>query len=84
MGYTVYIIQSEENKRRYIGYTSDMETRLRQHNEGVNASTRNKGPWKVIYREDDFVTREAALKREKELKRMKGGIQLQKLLEDQE
>jgi putative endonuclease len=73
---------SLKNNRRYIGYTSDLIRRLDEHNEGENTSTRNKGPWKIIYFENNFPTRTEALKREKELKNMKGGIQFQQLLEN--
>ncbi len=77
----VYVLKSLKNKRRYIGYTIDLEKRLKEHNEGKNTSTRNRGPWEIIYCEKNFPTRTDAQKREKELKNMKGGIQFQQLLE---
>ncbi len=80
MSYSVYILQSKTIGRRYIGYTEDVEKRLEQHNLGLNTSTRNYGPWKIIYLEKGFETRQKALKREKEIKKMKGGIQLKDLL----
>ena len=41
----VYILQSEKNGRYYIGSTIDPERRLDQHNCGLVAASRNKGPW---------------------------------------
>lgn len=79
MSYTVYIIKSKTTGRRYIGCTVDLEKRIFQHDQGNTTSTRNKGPWEVIYKECNFKKSEA-LRREKELKKMKGGIQLKKLL----
>ena len=80
MNYTVYIIKSEKTNRRYIGYTGNISKRLKEHNEGINQSTRNKEHWILIYTEKGFKSREKALKREKELKKMKGGIKLKALL----
>lgn len=36
----VYILQSEKNKRYYIGSTNDIVRRLKEHNFGKVASTR--------------------------------------------
>ena len=71
----VYVIKSENSDKTYIGQTSDLEKRLRQHNDlGNNFSKytkRNKGPWKLIYKEE-VSTRSEALRREKFLKSGKG------------
>lgn len=80
MGFVVYILESQSSKRKYIGYTADVNKRLKEHNEGLNESTRNRGPWLLLYQETGFDTRKEALKRENELKKMKGGIQLKDLL----
>ena len=80
MEFTVYILESLAYKRRYIGYSFDVHKRIKEHNEGLNISTSKRGPWKLIYREDGFHTRKEALKREKELKQMKGGVQLKALI----
>lgn len=80
MQYTVYVIESLLNKKRYIDYTSNLERRLKEHNSGKNKSTKNKCPWQIIYTEEGFGTRGEAITREHELKKMKGGIQFQKLI----
>lgn len=40
----VYILQSEKNKRHYIGSTDDIERRLKEHNIGKVSSTKNLRP----------------------------------------
>ena len=68
MTYTVYILQSEATFRYYVGHTDDVPKRLIQHNSGVNKSTRNGVPWKLIYTEV-FNTRSEAMKRELQIKK---------------
>jgi len=70
MEYWVYILQSEKDGSYYIGYTSDIEERLKRHNERRSRYTRSKAPWKLIYQEV-FTTRSEAMKREQETKRKK-------------
>ncbi len=36
----VYILQSNKNKELYIGYTSDLRKRIKEHNQGLNFSTK--------------------------------------------
>lgn len=43
------IIESETSGRWYYGHSSNLEVRLSQHNSGQNKSTKNKGPWKLIF-----------------------------------
>ncbi|HRI79437.1 MAG TPA: GIY-YIG nuclease family protein [Cyclobacteriaceae bacterium] len=49
MIYYVYIIESETSHKWYIGFTSDLDARLANHNHGLNASTKGRGPWKYIF-----------------------------------
>jgi putative endonuclease len=74
--FIVYAIISESNKKVYIGQTVNITERLKQHNEkGENHigqfTKQNKGPWKLIYKEE-YYTRIEALKREKQLKSYRG------------
>ena len=46
MWYT-YVIKSESTGKIYVGSTSNVERRLKEHNLGENISTKNKGPWKL-------------------------------------
>lgn len=64
----VYILQCSDNSY-YIGYTTDLEQRLKEHNEGSGGhSTRIKRPVRLVYHEI-FADKHTALKREIQLKR---------------
>jgi len=66
--YYVYIIKSIKYKKQiYIGLTDYLERRLKEHNIGMNISTRRYLPWKMIYYEAFSSVIDARL-REKKLK----------------
>jgi putative endonuclease len=67
MLYFVYIIQSKKTKAIYIGFTSDLKARLSQHNLNKSYSTKNKGPWILIYAEM-YRSRKDAKERETRIK----------------
>ena len=70
--YTVYALYSESYQKIYIGYTSNMEQRLRSHNElSQKGYTLRFRPWKLVYSEV-FETKSEAMQREKSLKSAKG------------
>ena len=73
--FCVYIIKSESSNKIYIGQASDIDKRLKQHNDPNNNYSKytkqNKGPWKLIYKEE-VASRSEALKRERFLKSGKG------------
>ena len=76
--YYVYILENE-NGKHYIGCTNDLSKRIREHNSGRNKSTKNKGRWRLIYKEE-FNVKEEAFLREKQIKSYKGGEAFKKLL----
>jgi putative endonuclease len=49
--YYIYVIKSEKNGRWYTGFTSDLRKRLTEHNSDKVFSTKNRGPFKLIYYE---------------------------------
>ena len=65
--YHVYLLKSSKDQRLYVGYTSDVERRLREHNAGFVSYTRKYLPWALVYYES-FHSLEDAKKREKALK----------------
>ena len=69
--YTVYILISEKDKKRYIGCTSNLNRRLEEHNLGLVKSTKNRRPFKLIYTEE-FSDKSEALNKEKFFKTGKG------------
>ena len=68
--YSVCVLQSIEYGRYYIGYSADIQKRLNEHDTWFVKSTKFYKPYSLIYTEE-FDTKTEALKREKELKRMK-------------
>ncbi len=79
MSHYVYILQSLKDHRYYIGETSDVEARLLFHNSGKQRSTRNRIPFRLVLVEE-YPNREAALKREKQIKSWKGGEAFKRLI----
>jgi len=73
----VYILKSKFDNKLYIGFTSNLEKRLSEHNSGGVESTRNRRPLELIYYEA-YKNKTDALKREKFLKTTKGKLQLRK------
>lgn len=67
MFYYVYILQSQKNNSLYIGYTSDLQNRFKQHNCGLSQSTKSYRPWRLIFYEA-FLHRIDAKNREEYLK----------------
>ena len=61
--FTVYILLSEKDNKRYIGFTDNLARRLTEHNTGKVKSTKNRHPLKLIYTEQ-FENKSAAMKRE--------------------
>jgi len=53
--------------------------RLGQHNNGITKSTKNRGPWEIVLREE-FDTRSEAMQRERFLKSGQGRVELKKIL----
>ena len=77
--YHVYIIQCKEC-RFYIGSTENIEKRLEQHNsKQFRGWTNRYNEWKLVYSES-FNTRTEALKRERQVKKMKGGLAFKMLV----
>ena len=69
--YFVYVIESINLGKRYVGFTSDLSNRLKEHNNGKTKSNKSFRPFHLIYTEE-FETIEQALKREKYLKSSAG------------
>jgi len=67
MFYYTYIIKSLKDKKWYTGMTNDLRKRFKEHNSNKVLSTKNRGPFKLIYYEaclskNDAVAREIFLK----------------------
>jgi len=65
--YFVYVLLSEADGNKYVGFTQNLEQRFEQHNKGLVSSTKNRRPLKLIYYEaclsiNDATHREKYLK----------------------
>lgn len=49
--FCVYVLLSELDHQLYVGYTSDIDKRIDEHNNGRNPSTKNRRPFKLIFLE---------------------------------
>jgi len=63
----VYILKSSKDQNLYIGSTNNIVKRLKEHNNGLVLSTRNRRPFKLVYFEG-YVAEVDARHREKNLK----------------
>ena len=63
----VYAIKSLKDGRIYVGLTSNISKRIKQHNNGSTISTKPFCPWQLIYSKE-LSDRIAARKREKYFK----------------
>jgi putative endonuclease len=77
--FKIYILKSSISNKYYIGHTQNLDKRLERHNTGFSQYTKKFMPWKLIYTED-FETRGEAIKREKQIKRYKGGEAFKRLI----
>ena len=70
--YYVYILQSESRESAfYVGFTEDLDSRLKFHNNGQNPHTAKSRPWRVKTA-IAFTDREKALDFERYLKSSSG------------
>jgi putative endonuclease len=68
---TVYALSNTINAEIYIGMTTDIVRRIKEHNSGANRYTKAYKPWKIFYTEilEDY---SSARIREKYFKTTKG------------
>ena len=79
MFYYVYILQSKQDNKFYTGYTKDLKLRFKLHMKRSVYSTKNRGPFKLIYYEA-CLNQQDATHREKYLKTYLGKMFLKNRL----
>lgn len=77
--YCVYVLLSEADRLLYIGFTGNIENRIRNHNSGGTKSTSFRRPLKLIFCEY-YLFKEDALKRERYFKTTAGKKALKLML----
>jgi putative endonuclease len=75
MKYFVYAIKSEVDGRIYVGFSENVQNRIKEHNSGKTKSTKGYRPWKLFFTLECESRKEA---REKE-KYYKSGTGKEKL-----
>ena len=75
----VYILQSQQNKSLYIGYTSDLKQRTQEHTNGKSLATKPFRPYKLVFYEA-FLNKQDAKCREEYLKSGWGFRTVKKML----
>jgi putative endonuclease len=78
MPFHIYILRSTSSGKFYIGHTANLDIRLAEHHHNQVPSTKNRGPWQLVYTEQ-FPTRLAASRREREIKAMKSHAWIEQL-----
>ena len=76
--YFIYILKSLKNNKYYIGYSSDINRRLVEHNNGKSKYSKLYRPW-VIYYFERFETEKEAMSRERQIKSWKSRKMIEKL-----
>jgi len=80
MYYYVYVVKSVNlPEKLYVGYTLNIISRLKKHNENGSTYTKGRGPWKLIFC-CCFPDKFKALEFEKYLKSHSGRAFIQKRL----
>ena len=79
--YYVYVLFSEKDLKLYIGFSSDVFKRFKQHENGENISTAHRRPLRLIYYEA-HLHKDDALRRETYFKSTPGKRTLQIVLKD--
>jgi len=65
--YFVYVLQSLKDNEFYTGFTTDLTRRVKEHNQGLQVSTRHRIPFELVYYEwslnkTDAISREKYFK----------------------
>ncbi len=77
----VYILHSEKDNGLYVGYTTNIKNRLKDHNEGSVISTKARRPLKLLFLES-YINKGDATRREIYLKTTVGRKMLKVMLRD--
>ena len=74
-----YILYSEKLDKFYIGYTSDLQDRLRKHNSNHKGFTGKVEDWDIVYSEE-YTSKELAYARERQVKKWKSKVRIKELI----
>ena len=69
--YFTYVLESKKDNKLYVGFSSNLKSRLKKHNDGFVKATKNRRPLKLVYYEA-CLNQQDATKREKYFKNFYG------------
>ena len=75
----VYILESRDSKRYYIGQTKNLEERVKRHNQGRNLSTSHYIPWQLKWWKE-FESKSEVIRIERKLKSIKKRAGIEKFV----
>jgi len=79
--YCVYVLQSAKDGGLYIGFTTDLMRRLKEHNSGTSAATACRRPFELVFCEY-YRSKPDAQRREVYLKTSSGRRALKLMLQE--
>lgn len=80
--YYVYVLQSINRPAQlYVGYSSDLRKRIKEHNAGRTFSTKSYMPWQLIHFKG-YKNKIDAQRRERYLKMSQGARLLKRMLKE--
>ena len=79
--YYFYILRSLKNGQLYLGFTPDLKTRIRSHNNGENKATKPNVPYELIYY-SAFKNKQDAIECEKYFKTTAGWKRIHQMLKN--
>ena len=65
--YYTYVLQSQKDGSYYVGFTKQLQKRIRQHNAGKSKYTSRHVPYQLVYYER-FESKQDAVENEKHIK----------------
>lgn len=77
--YYFYILRSLKNQKLYLGSTSNLKRRFKEHNEGKNAATKPNIPYELLYY-CSFKDQKDAISSEKYFKTTRGWERIHRML----
>jgi len=79
--YYVYVLKSKNKDFIYVGQTTDLRRRFKEHNNKEELSTKHYAPFELIFYEA-YRNRKDCLRREEYLKTTKGKTTLKSMLKE--
>jgi putative endonuclease len=67
MFYFTYVLKSQIDNKLYVGWTNNLQQRIKKHNDGKVQSTKSRKPLKLVYFEG-CLSEQKAISREKYFK----------------